>query len=54
VNGLVEALRTEQAEANQLLAPYVQDEHVAELCDRLGGLAERAGVAAAEAKVRGR
>jgi CHAD domain-containing protein len=51
LDSLVETLRTEQAEANNLLAPYVEDAQVSELCDRLGELAGRASVAAADESV---
>jgi len=48
LDSLVETLRTEQGEANDLLASRVEDARVSELCERLGALAGRASVAAAE------
>jgi len=49
VNGLVETLRLEQAEANEDLRPYVSGDRVARLCERLRELAAEAEAGAAQA-----
>ena len=49
VNGLVETLRLEQAEANEDLRPYVSPDRVARLCERLRELAAEAEAGAAQA-----
>jgi CHAD domain-containing protein len=51
VEGLIDTLRLEQAEANEDLRPHVTEERVAALCERLGELvaeAEAAGGLAGE------
>jgi CHAD domain-containing protein len=42
VRSFVRRLRDEQAEANLALAPFVTDEHIAALCERLGDLVAEA------------